>query len=144
MRGAASLLEIRRDTGGGGGGRRGGGPGGRPWGVATLWGIPASLLTRTIWKSVLAGTSRASLSKATPEAVRVRVTAAGTPGLPGGAGGGAPGGARARAGRRGPAPAVLWDAPILPTAADSRRRAPPGADAHDEDDGHEVARRHEQ
>ena len=34
--------------------------------MATLWGIPASLLVNTIVKGVFAGTSRVSVSKAMP------------------------------------------------------------------------------
>ena len=44
--------------------------------MATLWGIPASLLVNTIWKGVSAGTSRVSVSKAIPDAVIVTCTVA--------------------------------------------------------------------
>ncbi len=41
-------------------------PVGEPLWIATLWGIPASLLVNLIWKATPAGAVRSVLSNATP------------------------------------------------------------------------------
>src|SRR5664279_1356746 len=82
------------------------GPVGEPVWIATLCGIPASLLVNVIWNATPAGAVRSVLSKAMPEAVSSRTVADAAPEAAGDAPG-APDGAALAPGAALPAGAAL-------------------------------------